>query len=155
MKALVVFYSRTGTTKKFGQFLAKELGAEIEELIDLTNRKGPIGWLGGGRDAATKKETQITQTHFNPKDFDVVLLGSPVWAGTIAPALRTYLNKNKGNFKRVAFFGTYGGSAGSLFTEFEGLSKKPIGCVGFKTADVVKNAFEEKTKEFCKNISKI
>ena len=32
MKKLVVFYSRTGTTKEVGKIIARKLNAEIEEI---------------------------------------------------------------------------------------------------------------------------
>lgn len=41
MKILIVFYSRTGTTRKVAHELQKSLKADIEELFD-KNRSGPI-----------------------------------------------------------------------------------------------------------------
>jgi len=54
MRALVVYYSRTGHTKKVGDGIAKELQCDSEELIDTVNRSGPIGWLNSGRQAMRK-----------------------------------------------------------------------------------------------------
>ena len=36
MKTLVVYYSRTGTTKKIAVELAEKIGAEIEEIREIT-----------------------------------------------------------------------------------------------------------------------
>ena len=40
-KILVVYYSKTGNTKKIGEELAKKLNADVEEVIDLKNRREP------------------------------------------------------------------------------------------------------------------
>jgi multimeric flavodoxin WrbA len=29
----------------------------------------------------------------NPAGYDLVIFGSPIWAGNIAPAIRTYINQ--------------------------------------------------------------
>ena len=42
-------------------------------------------------------------------DYDFIIVGSPVWAGKIAPAIRTFLAKNDFSDKQVAFFVTMGG----------------------------------------------
>jgi len=49
MKALVVFYSRTGTTKQVAEALAQSLNCDSEELIDTKKRSGPLGFLSAGR----------------------------------------------------------------------------------------------------------
>jgi len=43
VKPLVVFYSRTGTTKKVGEALVDLLQCDNEELIDTKKRTGPLG----------------------------------------------------------------------------------------------------------------
>ena len=40
MKTLVACYSRTGTTKAVGMAIAKELGADFDEIVDLKRRSG-------------------------------------------------------------------------------------------------------------------
>jgi flavodoxin len=47
MKALVVFYSRTGATKQVAEALAESLNCDSEELIDTKKRGGPLGFLSG------------------------------------------------------------------------------------------------------------
>ena len=50
---------------------------------------------------------------FNPVDYDFILLGSPVWAGSPAPALNTFLEKvSPLSGKSVCLFVTYGSGLG-------------------------------------------
>ena len=55
-KTLVAYYSRTGTTKKVGEAIAKALKADIDEIIDLKKRSGAIGWVVSGKDASQGKD---------------------------------------------------------------------------------------------------
>lgn len=43
------------------------------------------------------------------EDYDLVIVGSPVWAGKIAPPIRTFLVNNNFSGKQVAFFVSIGG----------------------------------------------
>lgn len=51
---LCIYYSRTGNTKKAMEEIAGELGAEVVELRDDTDRTGWRGWLRCGLDAMRK-----------------------------------------------------------------------------------------------------
>jgi flavodoxin len=104
MKTLVVYYSRTGNAKFMAETIAAALGADIEEIIDLKNRQGRLAFLPAGRDAMRGKETEIAQTKRAPFDYDLVVIGQPVWAGSPTPAIRTYLSKNDLSGKKVALF---------------------------------------------------
>lgn len=104
MKTLVIYYTRTGNAKFLAETIAAELGADIEEVIDLKKRQGKLGWLSAGRDATGGKETEIAQTKRTPTDYDLIIIGQPVWAGNPTPAIRTYMNKNDLSGKKVALF---------------------------------------------------
>lgn len=110
MKALVVYYSRTGNTEKVGKALAKGLGADTEEIIDKKNRKTPlIGFIRSGYHALKEKETKIEEIKHDPSAYDLVVIGTPVWAGSITPAVRTYLNRYRDKLPEVVFYSTSGG----------------------------------------------
>ena len=66
MKALVVYYSRTGNTRAVAERIAQELGAEIEEVLDKKKRSGALGFLLGGKDATMGNKTEIAETSKNP-----------------------------------------------------------------------------------------
>ncbi len=58
-KSLVVFYSRTGTTKRVAESISNLLKCDVEEIVDRKNRKGPLGYLKSESDAMSKKLTVI------------------------------------------------------------------------------------------------
>lgn len=110
MKSLVVYYSRTGKTKFVAEKVASELRADIEEVVDLANRRGWLGFLKAGYDATRGKETKIMEMRKSPRDFDLIVVGTPVWNSRPSPAIRTYLNRNDLSEKKVAIFCTKEGN---------------------------------------------
>lgn len=108
--ALVVYYSRTGTTAKVGRAIADRLGCRAEEIIDTRKRTGIFGFLVGAYHAYKKKLTEIEEPECNPASYDLVVVGTPVWAGTVTPAVRTYLHRTRNRLPPVAFFLTTGGT---------------------------------------------
>jgi flavodoxin len=160
MKTLVTYYSRTGNTKKVAEEMAKLLNADIDHIVDKTDRKGAKGWLLSGRDATKKHKTEIKYEK-DPKSYDLVVIGTPIWAFTVTPAIRTYLHDNAKKLKKVAFFTTSGGMGiENTFEEMAKLSKKPIATLGLKLKTwsarlhLEKDSTETKIKEFCKAITK-
>jgi flavodoxin len=108
MKSLVVYYTRTGNAKFVAETVAATIGADIEEVVDLKKRSGPLGFINGGKDATQGKETEIGETKRSAKDYDLVILGTPVWASAPTPAIRTYIKRNELADKKVALFFTCG-----------------------------------------------
>ena len=109
MKKLVAYYSRTGNTKFVAEKIADHLDAETCEVIDKKNRKGKLIFLTGGYAALREKLTKI-EVNKTIEDYDFIIVGSPVWAGKIAPAIRTFLVQNDFSDKQVALFVTLGGN---------------------------------------------
>ena len=104
MKTLVVYYTRTGNSKFAAETIAAELGADIEEVVDLKNRQGRLAYMSCGRDAMSGKETEIAPTKRNTSEYDLIVIAQPVWAWSPTPAIRTYVNKNDLSGKKVALF---------------------------------------------------
>lgn len=150
MKSLVIFYSRSGTTRIVGKALADTLKCDCEEIIDTANRKGLFGWLSSGRDAIKKKLTVIQPTKLNPTDYDIVIIGTPNWGGNFAPAIRTYIIQNQNKIKNVAFFTTCGGTGfEKIFNELMmSCGKQPIATLGLTQKEVKQDKFINKVKDF-------
>jgi len=154
MKILVAYYSRTGTTKKVAEEISKTLKADLDEIVDKKNRTGALGYVIAGKDASLKKLTEINFKK-DPKNYDLVILGTPTWAWKMTPALRTYLNQNNSKLKNLAYFVTMGGSGGdSVIKEIEKIVNKSGEKLILTTKEVISNNYKDKVKSFCKNILK-
>ena len=106
IKVLVVYYSRTGKTRFVAEKVAAELKADIEEVVDLKNRSGRFGFLKAGYDATRGNETEIGETQKSPSDFELIVVGTPVWNSRPSSAISTYLKRNDFAGKKVAVFCT-------------------------------------------------
>jgi len=115
-RILVAFYSRDGHTKRIAEILAESLNADIDEIKDKKSRKGLIGFFKAGCDATLGKTTEIAFSK-NPANYDIVVVGSPVWNGRVTPAVRTYLLKNKDRIKKIAFYVTCVGRQGKALLQ--------------------------------------
>lgn len=154
MRSLVVYYSRTGNTKKVAEEISKNIGADLEEVIDTEDRLGILGYMRAGRDAFTGKLTVIKQAVNNPSTYDVVIVGTPIWAFTVSTPVRTYLNQNKGNIKNVAFYCTNEGAGGErAFRAMQEIcGKRPVAVLNLTKKEVFDGKIKGKIREF---ISKI
>ena len=154
-KILIAFYSRTGTTKKVAEVLAIKLDAEIEEIKDTVDRAGAKGYLLSGRDATLRRLTTLESAQRNPADFDLVIIGTPIWSWNLSVPARTYLEEHKNEFKNVALLCGMGGSgdkrAGEELEKIVG--KKPLAVVGITTKEIVTNNFEAKIDQFIANLN--
>lgn len=104
---LCIYYSRTGNTKKAMEEIAGELGAEVVELRDDTDRTGWRGWLRCGLDAMRKTSCPLQpfETERPLDQYRLVILGTPVWAGRCSSVMRAFLKENGQKLKNVAYVG--------------------------------------------------
>jgi flavodoxin len=106
MKAAVVYFSLEGNTKHVAEKIGKELDADVIPLIPAnpypTGKSSKFFW--GGKSATFKEKPKLQPYQFDANAYDVIILGTPIWAGTFAPPLRTFLRDNKLEEKRVALF---------------------------------------------------
>jgi flavodoxin len=154
MKTLVAYYSRTGNTEKVARELAQALGADTETIIDKKNRKGPIGWLSAGKDASQKVPAQIEEPKKDPSAYDLVVIGTPVWAWTVSAPVLAYLNRFSGKFPEVAFFLTYDGNMEKTFDDMTAAAgKTPKATLAVDARQLKRGEHAGQVKEFVGKLS--
>lgn len=109
-KMLVLYYSQTGNTKAVAEAIANKLGADIEE-ITMVNPYDPD--FQATIDRCKKDQEQGILPEIQPvkadiANYDVVFLGFPVWFGTYAPPVTTFLNSADFSGKKIVPFCTFG-----------------------------------------------
>jgi len=154
MKTIVAYYSRTGNTKFVSEKIAQQLGADLCEIVDKKKREGKLVFLTGGRDALQEKLTDIEVS--KPVDeYDLIIIGSPVWAGKIAPAIRKFIVTNDFRGKSVGLFVTLGGNKleKSLKNMKEAIAAKGIvGEYGFTKPMENQEKIDDQIETWCRQI---
>lgn len=57
-KVLVVYFSRTGTTRHLAESIARATHGEVEELRERRSRRGPLGWLRSGYEGTYRRSAE-------------------------------------------------------------------------------------------------
>lgn len=109
---LIVYYSRSGVTAQVAQTLARDCGADLEQINDLRPRHGLSGYLRSVWEALLQRPAPIQPPRLHPADYPFVVLGTPVWAGHMSAPMRSYILQQREHFSHIALFCTMGGSGG-------------------------------------------
>ena len=85
----------------------QSLSLDVEEIVDQTDRRGAMGAFTGGIQGLLGLGTSISSPRHHPKDYDLLIIGTPVWMGRVTPAVRTYLDIYGKHIKKAILFCTY------------------------------------------------
>ena len=110
MKKLVVFYSLSGNTEIVAKTIAKELKADLYRVEEIRKRNRVLAYLTGSFAAMRDKCSEIKPVALNVRDYDLIFLGSPIWASRPVPAINAFINDTNFKNKKVIAFFTMGGS---------------------------------------------
>lgn len=115
MRTLVTYYSFSGNTDKlvkiFGKMLEPKGAVDIQRL----RIKDEITSFMGQCMAARQHKRAVLEgdVKFDASSYDLIIIGSPVWAFAPTPAVNTYLDKVSGlGGKRAIVLLTSGSGAG-------------------------------------------
>lgn len=121
-KTLVVYYSWScGNTEKIAEQLADACDADIarvetvvpypedyQETVDQGQREVNAGFM-----------PEIESLEYNPADYDVIVIGTPTWWYTMAPAVKTFIAENDFSGKTVVALSTNGSWPGNVTADIE------------------------------------
>jgi len=109
-KTLVLYYSQTGATKSVAEELQSQLGADIAciEAVEPydTDYAATVARWRQEREEGIK--IAIQPLTVNLDQYDTIILGFPIWGGTFASPMATFLADNSMVGKTVVTFATFG-----------------------------------------------
>lgn len=125
MKNIVIYYSFEGNTKYVAEKIAEKLNADIYEIkLKKDNmKKGFMKYFWGGKQVVSKETPEIENIDIDFNIYDNIFIGTPVWAFTFTPAIRSLFNKIRLNKKNIVLFCTHEGGIGKTFENM----KKELG----------------------------
>ena len=115
MKSLVAYFSASGTTARLAKLLAEITGSDLFEIqpeppyssADL-NWKNPLARCN--REKLGRKEVPVAGTVAGMAEYDLILLGFPIWYDSAPNVVMTFLKGYDLSKKKIALFATSGGS---------------------------------------------
>lgn len=123
-KVLVLYYSQTSNTKAVATEIATKLNADIEEIVAVNPYDGDFQ---ATIDRCIVEREQGTVTEIKPlaadvANYDVIFIGYPVWFGTYAPPVATFLANTDLSGKKIVPFCTFG--SGGLESSVKDMAEK-------------------------------
>ena len=117
MKSLVIYYSFDGNTRYIARKIAQISGADIMEIEPAREipRGNLMKFFWGGRQVIMKEKPDLKPLYRDAADYQVIYIGTPVWAWSYTPALASFFEKVKIQGKKIALFCSHGGGKGGVF----------------------------------------
>ena len=125
MKTLVVYYSKTGTTRTVAQAVAKEKNCESDEVL-------------------YDEKAKSIENALDPSGYDCVVLLAPIWAFALARPMKMYLAKHKSSIKRYCLIVTCGsfGLRGCIRNCISAIGANPEVALKFKSKHVKQGNYD-------------
>ena len=121
LRKIVVFHSYGGNTRFVAEALAEAVGADLAELstreeLRLESWKPYLG----GREIDLNSKPELAPLRSDPRDYDVVFIGTPVWNGRQTLVLNSFFERYPLQGKKVALFCTYANNPWGTLGEMRG-----------------------------------
>ena len=123
MKTAIVYYSYEGSCAIVAGIIKDALNADVFEIktVDDKKRSGFAKYVWGGRQVIFKSKPALQPLSIDIGAYELIILGTPVWAGSPVPAILSFLNGTKISGKRIALFCSHGGGMGKVFEKLKAL----------------------------------
>lgn len=115
-KVLVAYFSASGVTERAAKALAEAAGADIYEIRpEVPYTAADLDWT----DKTSRSTVEMRDPDSRPAiagrlesmgDYDVILLGFPIWWYTAPTIIKTFLESYDFSGKTIIIFATSGGS---------------------------------------------
>ena len=123
MKTAVIYYSMSGNTEQTAEKIARQTGADLIRIEPVKEypSKGFKKFLWGGK-SAVMGDTPALQPYRFDADYDAIVIGTPLWAGTMTPPIKSFIKENRDKLsgKSIsAFICCAGGGAEKAFEKIK------------------------------------
>ncbi|MBU1094343.1 MAG: flavodoxin [Firmicutes bacterium] len=115
-KILVVYYSFEGTTELVANSIAKLTNGDLLNIkpVNELKSKGFSKYFWGGSQVFMKKSPSLIDFDLDINLYDTIFIGTPIWAGTYAPPIKSFFAIDDLKGKQIYFFYTHDGGPGKV-----------------------------------------
>lgn len=155
MKTLFVYYSFEGNCRELAALMAGATGGDVEELkpaVETVPAKGVMKYYAGGKASLFRKKPELKPLRADPRQYDLVYVGTPVWFWNMTPAVRSFIAATDWSGKKAALFSMHRGAAGTALSGMRKLvaagggeivSETPFVDLRWRNADATRKAAVE------------
>ena len=110
-RTLVIFYSLTGNTRLIAETVKNALNGDIQEIkpVKELDPESGMRFMLGGMQASLKLKPKLKPMNINPLDYDLIFIGSPVWAWQVSPPIRSLSKMLDFSNKKIVLWCCCGG----------------------------------------------
>ena len=110
-KTLVVYYSYTDDTRKLAKMMHEKVGGDILEIqpLELYPDDYNAAFAQGRKEVEERIKPKLNNNFKDISEYGTIYLGSPIWFGTIAPPVASFLYGQSLAGKTIVPFFTYDG----------------------------------------------
>lgn len=127
MRKIVLYYSQAcGNTRRIAEMIQKETGADIKAIDTVIPYSGSYNSIvSQGQEEVNKGfKPEIKPLAVDLAEYDEIIIGTPTWWYTMAPAMLTFLSNTDLCNKNVALYQTHGGWPGHTLEDMKALCGK-------------------------------
>jgi len=119
---LIVYFSFDGNTQMIAKAIAETIGAELLELQ--TSKKYPTKgfwkYFWCGKSVFFGEKPALTIAPIDLNQYDTIIIGTPIWAGSLTPPVNSFIHQYPFRGKRLALFASHsGGGADKCFQKIK------------------------------------
>lgn len=111
-KTLVVYYAYSENTRRLAGMVHEKVGGDILEIQpqELYSDDYSLAYAQGRREVEERIKPKLKNSFDNIFEYGTIYVGSPIWFGTIAPPVASFLYTQRLAGKTIIPFFTYDGS---------------------------------------------
>ncbi|MDD1677156.1 MAG: ArsR family transcriptional regulator [Methanomicrobiales archaeon] len=134
MKSCLIFHSYSGITRGVAQKVKAACGSDLIEVIPRKRYSNLTAYTVGSLRAMRGESDLIDPETINVSSYDLIVIGTPVWAFRATPVINAAVAALKGfEGKKAVIFATCGGSPGETIP----ILKKALTGKGVTVIDAV------------------
>lgn len=110
MRSLIIYYTKSGNTGLAAHIIKRELKAHVREITDFTNHRSVLEYMFPNLiDSAS-----ISPAKLDIDYYETIFIGTPVWFGSMAPAIKKLIDNMDFKNKNIILFNTMKGLGGDI-----------------------------------------
>ncbi len=154
-KILIVYFSYTGNTEKLANKIHSKVGGDIVKIETVTPYSTDYDEVVNQvqKDQQNNYKPEIKTKIENIEDYDIIILGSPVWWYKIANPMATFMSENDLRGKTIIPFVTHGGyGAGQTLNQIQELAPNSNVLSELAIEDIDVDKSDEQIENWLENV---